>query len=228
MIVEPIIQGAGGMRIYARDFLFRLRQWTSKHHIHLIADEIMTGIGRCGKMLACQYAAIEPDLLCLSKGLTAGVMPLSALLMRESIYELFYDDYASGKSFLHSHTFSGHALAASVALEVLNIIKEEHLCECANVIGQMMYRYMQDIAQQTEQLVNVRQLGAIVAADLVCEEPNRRLGFEIFQKAIQLGAYLRPLGNTIYWLPPLNIAEETLCRLKQVTEQAIKQVCLTR
>ena len=117
VILEPIMQGAAGMKIYSQDFLKRLRHWTHEHGIHLIADEIMTGIGRTGKMLACEHANIEPDFICLSKGLTSGWLPLSAMLTRSAIYDLFYDDYASGKSFLHSHTHSGNVLAASVAIE---------------------------------------------------------------------------------------------------------------
>ncbi len=221
IIVEPILQGAGGMQIYSQDLLRRLRAWTRKHTIHLIADEIMTGIGRTGKMLACHHADIEPDFLCLAKGLTSGWLPLSAVVLPASIYEIFYDDYSSGKSFLHSHTHSGNALAASVALETLKIMEEENICDQVNETGKVMLRYMQEIANKTQRLTNVRGIGAMVAADLISDDPKRRLGFEVYQKAVELGALLRPLGNTIYWLPPLNIDEVTLMRLKDITERAI-------
>lgn len=224
ILIEPILQGTGGMKIYSQDFLRRLRKWTQMHDIHLIADEIMTGLGRTGKMLACQHAEIEPDFICLSKGLTSGWLPLSAVMTRQSIYDLFYDDYASGKSFLHSHTFSGNALAASVALEVLNIIDEEKICERANELGVIMHKNMRDIADQTKKLSNVRGIGAMVAADLICDEPSRRLGFEVFQQAVKFGALLRPLGNTIYWLPPLNTDLEDLSVLKDITKRAVLAV----
>lgn len=224
IIFEPIVQGAGGMKIYSQDFLKRLRVWTKQHGIHLIADEIMTGLGRTGKMLACDHAKIEPDFLCLAKGLTSGWLPLSAVLTSQNIYDLFYDDYAMGKSFLHSHTHSGNALAASIALEVLNIMDEENICEKANRVGDTMYEYMQEVAREANCIKHVRGMGAIVAADLICEDKNRRYGFEVYQEAIKLGALLRPLGNTIYWLPPLNINEETLVQLKIITMKAIQSM----
>jgi adenosylmethionine-8-amino-7-oxononanoate aminotransferase len=211
------------MRLYSQDLLRRLRQWTKEHDVHLIADEIMTGIGRTGKMLACEHAAIEPDFICLSKGLTSGWLPLSAVLTRQSIYDLFYDDYASGKSFLHSHTFSGNVLAASIGLAVLMIMEEEKICERAQEVGKVMLHHLHDIADSTKKLTHVRGIGAVVAADLIENDPNRRLGFEIFQEAVALGVFLRPLGNTLYWLPPLTIDFEDLSRLKYVTEIAIRK-----
>lgn len=223
VILEPIVQGAAGMQIYSQDFLKRLRKWTTENNIHLIADEIMTGIGRTGKMLACEHANIEPDFICLSKGLTGGWLPLSAMLMRSSIYDLFYDDYASGKSFLHSHTHSGNVLAASVAIEVLKVIEEEGLCARANAVGNIMLNNMQEIAENTGKLINVRSMGAIVAADLIAE-PGRRYGYEIYKKATELGALLRPIGNTLYWLPPLNVEWETLSDLRDITMKAIQAV----
>ena len=112
------------MQLYAADFLRRLRTWTYKNNVHLIADEIMTGIGRTGLPLACQHAAIEPDFLCLRKGLTSGWLPLSAMLTSTEIYNLFYADYQLGKNFLHSHTHSGNALAVSVALACLEVMEQ--------------------------------------------------------------------------------------------------------
>ncbi|OGT37138.1 MAG: adenosylmethionine--8-amino-7-oxononanoate transaminase [Gammaproteobacteria bacterium RIFCSPHIGHO2_12_FULL_38_14] len=222
IIIEPIVQGAGGMRFYSQDFLRRLRYFAKMHGIHLIADEIMSGLGRTGKMLACHHAMIQPDFVCLSKGLTAGWMPFSATLMTDAIYDLFYDDYQSGKSFLHSHTFSGNALAASLALEVLKITQEESLCARALEIGEIMRQNMQEIANKTGRLHNVRGVGAMVAADLVIDG-EMRLGYEIYKTATKLGALLRPLGNTIYWFPPLNVSFDTLGQLKDITLEAIKK-----
>ena len=216
IILEPILQGAGGMLIYSRDFLKRLAAWARAHHVHLIADEIMTGIGRTGKMLACEHADIEPDFLCLGKGLTSGWMPFSAVLTTNQIYDYFYDDYASGQSFLHSHTFSGHVLGASVALEVLNVMAEEKLCDRANQLGAVLLANMHAIGEKTNQLTNIRSIGAMAAADLVSDNPERRLGYEVFQHAVKLGAWLRPLGNTIYWLPPLTMQSSTVDELKEM------------
>ncbi len=222
LIVEPLVQVAGNVQIYSQDFLKRLRAWTHAHGVHLIADELVTGLGRTGKMLACEYSGIEPDLLCLGKGLTGGWLPLSAVLMREEIYQLFYADYSEGKSFLHSHTYSGNALAVAVALEALAIIKEEHICQRAVALGNKMASKMRAIAEDTGQLTNVRHIGAIVAAEVVCAEKGRRRGFEIFQKAVAEGAFLRPLGNTIYWLPPLTMEDDTLDQLAEITRKVCK------
>ncbi len=221
LIVEPIVQSAGGMRIYSQDFLRRLRQWTKQHNIHLIADEIMTGIGRTGLPLACQHAEIEADFVCLGKGLTAGYLPMSAVLTSTDIFNLFYDDYEKGKSFLHSHTYSGNALAASVALENLNIMQQDNLYQRTQKMEMDLFKSMQAIAEESQQLTNVRAIGAVVAADIKAEASTQRHGFEFYQKAMALGALLRPLGNTIYWTPPFNIEHSTLEDLHDITGQAL-------
>lgn len=220
VIVEPIVQGAGNLRIYSQDLLKRLRAWTQVHGVHLIADEIVTGLGRTGKMLACEHSGIEPDFLCLGKGLTGGWLPLSAVVTRDDIYQLFYADYSENKHFPHSHTFSGNALAAAIALQVLRILKEENICEKALVLEQLMAQKMQEIADDTKLLKNVRHIGAIVATDLVCLDHQRR-GFEVYKKAVELGALLRHIGNTVYWFPPLNIDEETINKLAEITRDAV-------
>lgn len=220
IIVEPIVQGASGMKIYSADFLYRLRKWAAKNDIYFICDEIMTGIGRTGKMLASEYANIVPDFVCLSKGLTAGWLPFSAVLTSNDIYDLFYDDYATGKAFMHSHTYSGHVLGAAIALEVLQIMEEENICTRANQLGEYMWLHFQEIALQTKKLQNIRQVGAIIAADLIVEK-EKRLGYTVYQEAIARGAFLRPLGNTIYWLPPLNTDYAVIDRLASITQAAI-------
>lgn len=226
IIVEPIVQGAGGMKIYSQDFLRRLRNWTQTHGIYLIADEIMTGLGRTGEALACEHAKIKPDFICLSKGLTSGWLPMSAVLTHPEIYNLFYDDYSTGKNFLHSHTFSGNALAAAVALECLNILKVEEIFQQVREKEIILKKLMHEVHDKTERLTNIRGIGAIIAADLQLTETekNQRIGYQIFQKALQLGAWLRPLGNTIYWLPPLNTPLFALEELKDISILAIKQI----
>ena len=214
------------MKIYSKDFLFRLANWAKHHNVHLIADEIMTGIGRTGKMLACEHANIIPDFICLSKGLTAGFLPLSAVITHDDIYQLFYDDYETGKAFLHSHTYSGNALAVSVALAVLGIVKQQKLCERAEKLQIIMMNNLQKIAEHTGKLKNLRGIGAIVAAELIVEDEKQRMGYKVFQEAINLGALLRPLGNTIYWFPPLTIEEEILQDLKDITQNAINNAYL--
>lgn len=226
IIVEPILQGAGGMKIYSQDFLRRLSQWTKSHGIYLIADEIMTGLGRTGLALACEHAHIKPDFICLSKGLTSGWLPMSAVLTQSEIYNLFYDDYSSGKGFLHSHTFSGNALAAAVALECLNILEDEQIFKQVQEKEIILKKLMLEVQDKTEKLTNIRGIGAIIAADLSLKEKekNQRIGYQIFQEALKLGAWLRPLGNTIYWLPPLNISLSALEALCDITKLSIQRI----
>lgn len=203
LILEPILQGAGGMLIYSADALRRIRAWCTANDVWLIADEIMTGFGRTGKMLACEHAGIRPDFLCLSKGLTGGYIPLSAMVTRDDIYQLFYDDYATGKAFLHSHTHTGNALAARVALAAIQVTEETDLCHVVSKQADQVAQLMQSIIDQTGKLNNLRYIGGMVAADIQAK-PGERAGFAFAQKARKHGALLRPLGNTLYWLPPLN------------------------
>ena len=221
IIFEPVLQGAGGMLVYSPDFLNRLAQWAKANDIHLIADEIMTGIGRTGTMLACEHADIEPDFLCLSKGLTSGWLSFSAILTTNSIYDLFYDDYQTGKSFLHSHTYSGNALGAAIALEVLNIIKEDNILANVKLIENKSKNYLYELVNRTQILHNVRQVGSVIACDLNTTNLPYRAGFKLYQIAVEEGILLRPLGNTLYWLPPLIADEYTLNQLKIRTERAL-------
>lgn len=221
LILEPIVQGSAGMKVYSPDFLRRLRAWTQQNDIHLIADEIMTGLGRTGLPLACDHASIEPDFLCLGKGLTAGFLPLSACLTKESIYGLFYDDYSTGKAFLHSHTHSGNALCLSVALATLNTLEAEKIYTSLPHLEQQLLGHMHELEKKTHCLENIRGLGALVAADLMNPQNTPRLGYRLLQEAEKRGALLRPIGNTLYWLPPFNISQETLQELHDITHQAL-------
>jgi len=224
IIIEPILQGAGGMCLYSQDFLKRLAKWARKNHIHLIADEIMTGFGRLGKTFAYEYADIQPDFVCIAKGLTAGWLPMSAMLTTQDMYETFYDDYQKCHNFLHSHTHTGNALAAAVAINVLEIIEQENLYQRALGIGEYMLDKMHEISHATGKLKNIRGIGAVVAADLIVDDASKRYGYQVYQKAVELGALLRPLGNTIYWLPPLNIEFEIIDSLATITQQALCSV----
>ena len=221
IIVEPIVQGAGGMRCYSADFLRQLAAWAKKNDIYFIADEIMTGMGRTGKWLASHHAGIDSDMICLSKGLTSGSLPLSCVLIDHDIYELFYDDIAKGKSFLHSHTYSGNPVAVSAALATINTMRSEGINQQAEALGTCMRRYFSDIATQTGKLSNVRSIGALVAADLA-EHDSPRIGHLVANAALSRSALLRPIGNTLYWLPPLNTDHQTIEALADITLASIR------
>lgn len=221
IIVEPLLQGAGGMRVYSAEFLHQLAAWAKANDVYLIADEIMTGLGRTGEWLACHHANIKADMVCLSKGLTSGAIPLSCVMIDHPIYELFYDDYEQEKSFLHSHTFSGHALGISAAVATLKVMQQLSINQQAQHLGNIMREHFIDIAKQSGKLNNLRSLGACVAGDLM-PVANRRLGFEFYQEAIKRGAFLRPLGNTVYWLPSLTTKASTISQLADITLEAIQ------
>lgn len=223
IILEPIVQGAGGMLIYSADFLKRLAIFAKTKGIYLIADEIMTGMGRLGKWLACHYADVQPDLICLSKGLTAGNAPLSATVVSHELYEIFYHLKHDETPFLHSHTYTGHPLGVAAANAVIDIIEQEHILQQAEMLGEYMVEKMRYIAEKTAKLTKIRYCGAIVAADLVNID-HHHAGKHFHQIALKNGALLRPLGNTIYWLPPLNARHTVIDQLADVTLKSIQLI----
>ena len=220
IILEPIVQGAGNMKIYSKDFLKRLSGWAKKNDIFIIADEIMTGIGRTGKMFACQHANIFPDFLCIGKGITSGALPMSMVLTNKKIYDVFYND----KSFLHSHTFAGNTLAAAAASAVIDIMNKDNIVSYVNnIMGPYLYEKFSEIANDLGFISNIRSIGGIVAGDIEVKDQknfSNRLSFE----AQKRGALLRPLGNTIYWLPPLNCELQTISDLAKITHESLVNV----
>jgi len=226
VVVEPILQGAGGMRFYSADFLRRLREWTRARGVILIADEILTGFGRTGAMLACDHAGVVPDLLCLSKGLTAGWLPMSAVLVSDGIYDLFYGEYGQGRDFLHSNTYSGNALAAAVALEALDIYRDEDIPGRVRRDHAALASSWARVGEATGRLKNLRCLGAVAAAELCGPGTGagERAGFRVYQQAVARGALLRTLGDTVYWLLPLNAGAEVIGELEGITTEAIRAV----
>lgn len=218
VIVEPLVQGAAGMRCYSADFLFRLAQWAQKNGIYVIADEIMTGLCRSGDWLASHHAAIDPDLICLSKGLTNGSIPLSVVMIDKAINDLFY---GAEPPFVHSHTYSGNALAVTAALATLNVMMTDNINQQAQQLGQQMHCALQEIAALTGKLTHVRSLGAIAAADLVPTPKNKDIAQELYQIGVSQGALLRPIGSTLYWLPPITTDAQTISQLTEITLNSI-------
>jgi adenosylmethionine-8-amino-7-oxononanoate aminotransferase len=208
LIVEPLVQGATGMAMYDAAYLVRARALCTRYDVHLIADEIMTGFGRTGTMFACEQAEIEPDFLCLSKGITGGYLPLSVVLTTDEVYAAFYDD-DPGRGFLHSHSYSGNALACRAALAVLDLFRNE------DVIARNTTRAagLNDLARPLAthpKVRNFRRLGMIWAFEV--ESARQDFSRWCFAEALARELLLRPIGNTLYWMPPyvLDDAETAL------------------
>lgn len=223
IILEPIIQGANGLWPYSADFLARLAAYAKQHNLYLIADEIMTGFGRTGQWLACDHAGIEADMVCLSKGLTSGSIPLSCVLIDHDIYQLYYDQTNPEHYFLHSHTYSGNPLAVAAALATIQTMRAEDINQQARELGRYMHHCFQQVVTQTGYFSNIRSLGAIVAADFQ-ENTLPHFSFSFAQAAQRCGALLRPMGNTLYWFPPLNTSFETIDHLADITAQAMQTI----
>lgn len=218
LIVEPLCQGAGGMLLYSKDYLNRLCSWCKQNDIYIIFDEIMTGVGRLGKLFALDYLDASPDFLCISKGITSGVIPFSVTLTKNQYYDMFYKDKVS-EAFLHSHTHSGNILGVVAANSVLDIFEQENILNNIIELETLMYNCFLEIQQEIPIFKNIRNLGGMIAADLDIDK--YRFGFDVYKESIKLGALLRPLGNTLYWLPPLNSKPDDIIYLKKVTKQAI-------
>lgn len=222
-IVEPIVQGAAGMKIYTKNFLKAVREITKKYNIHLIDDEIAMGFGRTGKMFACEHAGVEPDIITMSKGLTSGYYPMAILGITQKIYNAFYADYSEGKSFLHSHTYSGNPVGCRIACEVLKIFREENILEIVNKKSEYLRKRATSIFKDNKNILEYRQIGLIAALELRPLD-GRRLGKEIYELATSKGVFIRPLGNTIYFMPPYIITEEEIDKILEVCLETIEEV----
>jgi adenosylmethionine---8-amino-7-oxononanoate aminotransferase len=229
VIIEPLVQCAGSMRMYDPIYLTLLRAACDKYNIHLIADEIAVGFGRTGTLFACEQAEISPDFMCLSKGLTGGYLPLSAVLTTDQVYQAFYDDYQNLTAFLHSHSYTGNALACRAGLATLAIFQQQPILENNSQLATFMAKIAARFNEHP-QVAEVRQTGMIVAIELVKNKVTRepypwqeRRGQRVYQYALSKGVLLRPLGNVIYFMPPYIITEEQLLMLVEVAWNGIQQ-----
>ncbi|MEI7474045.1 MAG: adenosylmethionine--8-amino-7-oxononanoate transaminase [bacterium] len=230
VVVEPLNQAAGGMIIYPSKYLAKVRELCDKYDALLIDDEVAMGFGRTGKMFAFEHAEIVPDIVCVAKGLTGGYMPLSATLTTEKIYKAFYDDYENKKTFYHGHSFTGNPLAASVALECAKIYEEDKIIEAIQPKIKRLKEEMQKL-KDNKYVGDIRQIGMVGAIELVRNKETKeefplkdRIGHQIYKEALKRGAIIRPLGNVLYFMPPLIITEEEIEKLVNIAHESIKAV----
>jgi adenosylmethionine-8-amino-7-oxononanoate aminotransferase len=229
VIVEPLVQCAGGMRMYDPVYLALLRKACDRYEVHLIADEVAVGFGRTGTLFACEQAAIRPDLLCLSKGLTAGYLPLSVVMTTETMYGAFYDDYLKMNAFLHSHSFTGNPLACAAARASLAIFDADGVLAKNRVLAARMGTRAQALAEHAH-VAEVRQRGMIVAIELVKDKAARvpypwqeRRGLRVYRHGLARGVLLRPIGNVVYFMPPYVITPEEIDLMVSVAEEGIEK-----
>jgi len=206
LILEPLVQGAAGMGMYDAEYLRQARAICDEFEVHLIADEIAVGFGRTGTMFAHQQAGIKPDFLCLSKGITGGYLPLSVVLTSDAVYQAFYhDDTARG--FLHSHSYTGNALACRAALAVLDIFEQDDVI-AANHVKAASFNHIAAPLKAHPRVENFRNMGMIWAFEVADAAPGFARKF--FEEGLKRGLLLRPIGSTVYFMPPYVIDEEEI------------------
>jgi adenosylmethionine---8-amino-7-oxononanoate aminotransferase len=229
VIVEPLVQCAGGMRMYDPVYLALLREACDAYRVHLIADEIAVGFGRTGTLFACEQAGIRPDFMCLSKGLTGGYLPLSTVMTTETVYAAFYDEYTKLTAFLHSHSFTGNPLACAAALATLAIFREDRTLERNRVLAAHLGARARELEAHAH-VAEVRQRGMIVAAELVADKAERtpypwqeRRGLAVYRHALARGVLLRPIGNVVYFMPPYVVTPEEIDLMVEVAREGIER-----
>lgn len=226
MILEPRVQCAGGMRMHHPAYLRRARELCDAHGVFLIADEIAVGFGRTGTLFASEQSGVQPDLLCLSKGLTGGFMPLAAVLATQVLYDGFLDD-SRERAFLHSHSYTGNPLACAAALASLSIFESDDVLARNRATAAKMSALAAQVGAHRH-VADVRQAGMIVAFELARDgdkatpfDAASRIGLHAYRAALDRGVVLRPLGDVLYWMPPYCIDDAQLALLAETTSAAI-------
>ena len=230
LIVEPLMQGAAGMWAQPIGYLPALRDLAHRHGALLICDEVATGFGRTGRMFAVDHEGIEPDLLCLGKGITGGYLPLAATLASEEIFTAFLAPYEEFEAFFHGHTYTGNPLAAAVAIANLDLFESENVVARVQERTAQMAGMLVELGDRLPHIGDIRQWGLMVGIELVRDraartpyDPADRIGVRVIREARQRGIILRPLGNVIILMPPLSIAADELEWLVRVTAESIEQ-----
>ncbi|HEX2880717.1 MAG TPA: adenosylmethionine--8-amino-7-oxononanoate transaminase [Polyangiaceae bacterium] len=235
VIVEPMLQGAAGMRLYGAEYLKRVREVTREHDLLLICDEVFTGYGRTGPMWASEHAGIAPDLMCLAKGFSGGILPMAATLASERIFAGF--NGGKERAFLHGHSYCGHPLGAAIAREVLAIYREEKVLENAQPKAATIAARFAKLAELSgvEEVRSLGMMGALTLRQAQGKPPAAssgtpqtgylaEQGWRVYDEALKRGAYLRPIGNIVYIAPPLNITDADLDELLGILEDSLRAV----
>ena len=231
MIIEPLVQGAGGMIMAPQGYLTEVRKLCSRYDVLMIADEVAVGFGRTGRMFACNHEGVRPDIMCLAKGITAGYLPLAATLTTEDVFKRFLGAPEDHKTFFHGHTYAGNQLACAAALASLDVFEEEKVLEAVQpkiaALSEGLARF-----RRLRNVGDVRKCGMIGAIELVADKesgepfPESELtGARIFLAARRRGLLIRPLGDVIVIFPPLCISTENLEKMLNITHDCVCEVC---
>ncbi|MCD4812078.1 adenosylmethionine--8-amino-7-oxononanoate transaminase [bacterium] len=230
VIVEPLMQGAAGISFYPPEYLQKLRALTQAHNVLLIFDEVATGFGRTGTMFAYEQAGVVPDILCMSKGLTAGYLPLALTVTTETIFQAFYSDDAAGKTFFHGHTYTANPLACSAAIENLKLFEKNSLPQSQSEVLAYFHSQLRQMAD-FDFIGDIRYLGFIGAVDIVRSRKDQlafdekdKIGFQIYLESLKNNLLLRPLDNTIYWFLPLVVTKEDVDTILSKSRDTLKIV----
>ena len=223
VILEPLVQGAAGMLVHPDGYLRAVRELCDRHGVLLICDEVATGFGRTGRMFACEHEGVSPDLLCLSKGLTGGYLPLAATLATERIYEGFLGEFHEFRTFFHGHTYTGNPLACAAALACLDVFEQERTIDRLQVKIELLGRWLERYVAPLPAVAEVRRRGFMTGIELRGFPLEARMGHQVTRAARARGAIVRPLGDVVVLMPPLSISEAELRRLVEITAQAIAE-----
>jgi adenosylmethionine-8-amino-7-oxononanoate aminotransferase len=230
VIIEPAVQGAGGMLVWKYGLLAKLKELCLKYNILLITDEVATGFGRTGKMFACDLENVTPDIMTIAKGITGGYLPLAATLATDRIYEAFLGKYEEHKTFYHGHTYTGNPVACSAALASLKLFESNQVLKNLEIKIAILSNHMQKFAL-LKNVGEVRQKGFMVGIELVQDKgtkrsfpPEKRVGYSVILAARKHGIIIRQLGDVIVLMPPLSISEEELADLTAGVYEAVKEV----
>lgn len=230
MIVEPIVQGAGGIIVMPEGCLREIAALCRKYGVLLIADEVATGFGRTGAMFACDLEGVSPDLMVVGKGLTGGYLPVAATLATDEVYDAFYADYEDRKTFFHGHSYSGNPLGCAVALASLRLMKERRIVEGVRAKAELVARKFAPLAHWLH-VGDIRQKGLLVGIELVRDKALKetydwaeRIGVRTSLRARELGMLMRPLGNVVVFIPPLASTEDELDEMTDILATSIRDV----
>jgi adenosylmethionine-8-amino-7-oxononanoate aminotransferase len=230
IVIEPVLMGAAGMIIYPVEYLKGIWELSRKYNVHFIADEVATGFGRTGKMFACEHAGIEPDFMCLSKGITSGYLPIGATLTTDRIFKAFYGDYGELKTFYHGHTFTGNPLSCAAAVASIDLFEQENTLGRVAEISDRLGTFLREISELPI-AGDVRGIGVVGAIELVRDKKTResfgikrRIALEVYKKGLEKGLLLRPLGDVVYLFLPSCIKRDELDDVLRRTADVVRSV----